>query len=73
MCNAYRSEIGIDQKNPSFGLLVIFLSCNVVIGFAESIKSEGCRRVTVKTFENFVVILSRLFFILGSFVDHVEV
>ncbi|CAF1501294.1 unnamed protein product, partial [Didymodactylos carnosus] len=46
MCNVYRSEIGIDQKNRSFGLLVTFLSCNVVIGFTESIKAEGCRRVT---------------------------
>lgn len=53
MCNVYRSEIGIDQKNRSFGLLVTFLSCNVVIGFTESIKSEGCRRVTVKKFEAF--------------------
>jgi hypothetical protein len=48
MCNVYRNELEKDQKNRSFGLLVTFLSCNVVVGFTESIKSEGCRRVTVK-------------------------
>ena len=48
MCNVYRNELEKDQKNRSFGVLVTFLSCNVVIGFSESIKSEGCRRVTVK-------------------------
>jgi hypothetical protein len=48
MCNVYRTELEKDQKNRSYGLLVSFLSCNVVIGFSESIKSEGCRRVTVK-------------------------
>ena len=48
MCNVYRNDIGKDQKNRSFGLLVTFLSCNVVVGFTESIKSEGCRRVTVE-------------------------
>jgi hypothetical protein len=47
MCNVYRNELGNDQKNRSFGLLVTFLSCNVIIGFTESIKSEGCRRITV--------------------------
>jgi hypothetical protein len=53
MCNVYRSELGKDQKNRSFGLLVTFLSCNVVIGFVESIKSEGCRRVTVTIIQIF--------------------
>ncbi|CAM4980562.1 unnamed protein product, partial [Rotaria socialis] len=46
MCNVYRSDIRTDQKNRSFGLLVTFLSCNVAVSFTESIKSEGCRRVT---------------------------
>ena len=50
MCNVYRNELENDQKNRSFGVLVTFLSCNVVVGFSESIKSEGCRRVTVKIF-----------------------
>jgi hypothetical protein len=48
ICNVYRNELEKDQKNRSFGVLVTFLSCNVVIGFTESIRSEGCRRVTVK-------------------------
>jgi hypothetical protein len=51
MCNVYRSELGKYQKNRSFGLLVTFLSCNVVIVFVESIKSKGCRRITVKIIE----------------------
>ncbi|CAF4848562.1 unnamed protein product [Rotaria socialis] len=46
ICNVYRSDIRTDQKNRSFGFLVTFLSCNVVVSFTESIKSEGCRRVT---------------------------
>ncbi|CAF3850775.1 unnamed protein product [Adineta steineri] len=46
MCNVYRNELEKNQKNRSFGVLVSFLSCNVVVGFTESIKSEGCRRVT---------------------------
>jgi hypothetical protein len=49
MCNVYRNELEKDRKTRSFGFLVTFLSCNVVIGFTESIKSEGCRRVTVST------------------------
>ena len=49
MCNVYRKELENDRKTRSFGFLVTFLSCNVVIGFTESIKSEGCRRVTVST------------------------
>ena len=61
MCNVYRSEIGTDQKNRSFGLLVTFLSCHVVIGFTESIKSEKCRRVTVKLAESFCTIYPTLF------------
>ncbi len=48
MCNVYRNELGKDQKDQSFGLLVTFLSCNVVIEFTKSIKSEGCRRLTVE-------------------------
>lgn len=47
MCNVYRNEWENDQKIRSFGFLVTFFSCNVVIGFKESIRSEGCRRVTV--------------------------
>lgn len=47
MCNVYRNELENNQKSRSFGFLVTFFSCNVVIGFAESIRSEGCRRVTV--------------------------
>lgn len=48
MCNVYRNELIKDKKCRSFGLLATFLSCNDVIGFVKSIKSEGCRRVTVK-------------------------
>ena len=47
MCNVYRDEFESNSKNRSFGYLVSFLSCNVVIGFTESIRAEGCRRVTV--------------------------
>ena len=47
MCNVYRNELQNDRMARSFGYLVTFLSCNVVIGFAEPIRSEGCRRVTV--------------------------
>lgn len=62
MCNVYRSDIRTDQKNRSFGLLVTFLSCNVVVGFTESIKSEGCRRVTVKTAGSFRTIYLSFFY-----------
>jgi hypothetical protein len=50
MCNVYRNELENDKKSRSFGYLVTFLSCSVVIGFTESIRSEGCRRITVKVF-----------------------
>jgi hypothetical protein len=57
MCNVYRNELENDQKSRSFGFLVTFLSCGIVIGFTESIKAEGCRRVTVK----FLFMTFRLF------------
>ena len=44
MCNVYRNELENDRKTRSFGYFVTFLSCNVVIGFSESIRSEGCRQ-----------------------------
>ncbi len=50
MCNVYRNELKNDKKSRSFGVLVTFLSCGVVIAFTESIRSEGCRRITVKLF-----------------------
>lgn len=56
MCNVYRNELENDRKTRSFGYLVTFLSCNVVIGFNESIRSEGCRRVTV------IIVLSLISF-----------
>ncbi|CAF3163957.1 unnamed protein product [Rotaria sp. Silwood2] len=46
MCNVYRNELKNDKKSRSFGVLVTFLSCGVVIAFTESIRSEGCRRIT---------------------------
>ena len=47
----------IMKKSRSFGFLVTFLSCGIVIGFTESIKSEGCRRVTVKIcFHEFYIV-----------------
>ena len=69
MCNVYRNELEKDRKTRSFGFLVTFLSCNVVIGFTESIKSEGCRRVTVSTPSSF---LSILLASVGSSVDNDE-
>ena len=48
MCNVYRNDFENNEKSRSFGFLVTFLSCGIVIGFTESIKSESCRRVTVK-------------------------
>ncbi|CAF1501838.1 unnamed protein product, partial [Rotaria sp. Silwood1] len=46
LCNVYRNELKNDKKSRSFGVLVTFLSCGVVIAFTESIRSEGCRRIT---------------------------
>jgi hypothetical protein len=34
------------HKNKGYGVLVSFLSCQIVIGFDESIRAEGMRRVT---------------------------
>ena len=50
MCNVYRNELENDEKAHSFGFLVTFLSCGIVISFTESIRSEGCPRVMVKIY-----------------------
>ncbi|CAF3990939.1 unnamed protein product [Rotaria sordida] len=45
-CNVYRDDLEDIHKNKGYGVLVTFLSCQIVIGFDESIRAEGMRRVT---------------------------
>lgn len=42
----YRDDLEDIHKNKGYGVLVTFLSCQIVIGFDESIRAEGMRRVT---------------------------
>ncbi|CAF0848485.1 unnamed protein product [Didymodactylos carnosus] len=43
-CNVYRDEMQ-ETKRTSFGFLATFLSCGVIVGFDESYRAEGMRRV----------------------------
>lgn len=45
-CNVYRDDLENIHKNKGYGVFVTFLSCQIVIGFDESIRAEGMRRVT---------------------------
>ncbi|CAF2033181.1 unnamed protein product [Rotaria magnacalcarata] len=45
-CNVYRDDLQDIHKNKGYGVLVTFLSRQIVIGFDESIRAEGMRRIT---------------------------
>ena len=55
MCHVYRSEIEINQKNRSFGLLVTFLSRNVVIAQVEHARQEtaGSNEIPVISWQQY--------------------
>ncbi|CAF0886824.1 unnamed protein product [Didymodactylos carnosus] len=43
-CNVHRGDCLKNQKT-SFGLLTTFMNCKVIVGFDESHRAEGVRRV----------------------------
>ncbi|CAF1225358.1 unnamed protein product [Didymodactylos carnosus] len=45
LCNVYRDELENTKKLQSFGSIATFLNCGVVVGFDESARSEGMRRI----------------------------
>ncbi|CAF0949277.1 unnamed protein product [Didymodactylos carnosus] len=44
-CNVYRDDIINDKRLSSYGILVTFFNCSVIVGFDECPRSEGMRRV----------------------------
>jgi hypothetical protein len=45
-CNVYRDDVEAIMKGRSFGILVSFLSCGIIIAFDECLRAEGMRSVT---------------------------